>query len=166
MSSIENKQTSILKCYCCQALYNESDETCRSCGYPFNGTLEEQKQYSINRTLANYDKVIVKGNVREASIVLIVLALFTIIQGIIAYYKTSITPILWFFIVLGLIYAALGIWAHFKPLPAILIGLFVYTLLMVLTAVISPISILEGWLFKILFFFFMIKGAYSAYRKR
>lgn len=161
---METIQLPELKCYCCKSIYHSDDKFCGSCGYPIQGTPEEQKQFSINYTSQKYEKDIVKDQIRNARIVLFVIAAFTLIYTIIAYFQDSDKVIFTINLILTLIYIGLGFWAKKKAFAAIFTGGLIYISIILLSAVIEPMTIFQGILFKIIFIIALTRAAYGAYK--
>jgi len=153
-----------LKCYCCKATYNETDKFCGNCGYPFQASPEEQKQFSIKYTLNNFDKDIVRQRIKEARILLFVIAIFTFIQALILYFSLPDITILVINLILASIYTGLGFWAQKKAFAAILTGGLLYVSIILLSAFLDPSTILQGIIFKALFITGFIRAAYGAYK--
>lgn len=153
-----------LKCYCCKTVYKEDDKFCGNCGYPFQATPEEQKQFSIKYSVNKFSKDDIEKKVKEARIVLFVIAGFTVVQGAIIYFKEESGLLLVVNIILAAIYAGLGFWAKKKAFAAILTGTLIYLSVMILNAFVNPLTIIQGIIFKVVFLVAFIKAAYGAYK--
>lgn len=160
MENVSNE----LKCYCCKSVYNETDKFCGICGYPLQGTPEEQKQFSINYSVNNFEKDIVKDRIKEARIVLFIISVFTIIQSFILYFSEPNVVLLIINLILAGIYAGLGFWAKQKAFAAILTGGIIYVSIILLSAFFDPLTIFKGIIFKVLFIIGFIRAAYGAYK--
>jgi hypothetical protein len=161
---METSTATKLQCYCCKSEYDESDSFCGTCGFPLKGTHAEQKKFSINYANNRHDKQIIEKQVREARIVLFVIAAFTVLQGFIQYYKEASGILLMINLILAVIYAGLGFWAGYRAFAAIFTGLLIYLSIIILNAVFVPLSILSGLLLKIIFIAAFIKASYGAYK--
>lgn len=153
-----------LTCYCCNESYNETDKFCEHCGYPFQASPEEQKQFSINYTTLNFEKDIVKHRVREARIVLLILAIFTAISAIVFLIIHSSLLLLIINLILAGLYAGLSFWAKKKAFAALLTGGLIYVSVITLNAFVEPESIASGIIFKVIFIVMFIKASYGAYK--
>lgn len=153
-----------LKCYCCRSHYKENDIFCGACGYPLNGSPEEQKQYSIQFTLNKIDKENAQSKVSEARIVLFALSIFTLISCVVGYLGNASGVLLAINIILACIYAGLGFWASKKAFAAIFTGGLIYITIILLNGIFDPVTILQGIIFKVIFVVGFIKAAYSAYK--
>jgi hypothetical protein len=67
---------------------------------------------------------------------------------------------------MALVLFGLSFWARRSPFPAMLSALCLYLALIVLNAIIDPMTLIQGWLIKILFFAAMIGGIKAALRAR
>jgi hypothetical protein len=161
---MENSVIPRMKCYCCKSDCNESDSFCGTCGYPLKGTQEEQKKFSVNYSANRYEKEIILKQVRDARIVLFVIAAFTVIQGFIQYYKQASGMLLIISLIMAGIYTGLAFWARYKAFAAIFTGLLIYLSIIILNAVFVPMSILSGIILKIIFIGAFIKASYGAYK--
>lgn len=161
---MENQLTVELKCYCCEAPYNEADSFCASCGYPFKGRPEEQKEFSLNYSMTKFAKDNVKAKVGEARIVLFVLAGFTILYALLVMANGFNAFLLIINLILAGIYAGLGFWAKKNAFAAIFSGALVYISIIILNAVFEPSTIFQGIIFKAIFIVALIKASYGAYK--
>lgn len=153
-----------LKCYCCYSVYKESDKFCGNCGYPFQASREEQKKFSINFTSHNYDVKIVKDRIREARIILFVIAAVTFIQSLLLLFNDADIMLFAVNLILVCVYVYLGFWAKKKAFAAILIGGLLYITFMLLSAFVDPSTIAKGLFLKIVFIAALIRAAYGAYK--
>jgi hypothetical protein len=153
-----------LTCYCCNEPYNETDKFCEHCGYPFQASPEEQKQFSINYTTLSFEKDVVKHRIREARVVLLIIAIFTVILSIITFIQRSETGIFVVNLHLALVYAGLSFWAKKKAFAALLTGGLIYVSIIILNAFIAPESMASGIIFKVIFIVMFIKASYGAYK--
>jgi hypothetical protein len=153
-----------LKCYCCKTSYTESDKFCGNCGYPLQGTPEEQKKFSVNYTLNHFAKEDAKARVKEARIVLFVISAFTVLSAIMLYAKEEIAILLVINLIIAALYAGLGFWAKYRAFPAILTGGLIYVSIILLSAFLDPLTIFRGIILKILFIGAFIKASYGAYK--
>jgi len=153
-----------LKCKCCKIAYNESDKFCGTCGYPLQGTIEEQKLFSRQYNLTQFEKDIVHKRIAEARVLLFIIALFTLIQGFVQYFKDSSAAVLIINLMFVGIYAGLGFWANKKAFAAILTGGLLYVAVIILNAFLEPLSIFHGIIFKIIFIGGFIRATYGAYK--
>jgi hypothetical protein len=155
-----------LKCYCCQSSCKDSDSFCGVCGYPFKGTTEEQKEYSLNYSINKFEKGNVTAKIKEARIILFVLAFFTFLMGAIIGVSTKNPSLLIINFILAIIYASLGSWAKKKAFAAIFVGLLIYISVILLNGILEPSTIISGIVFKIIFTVALVRAAYGSYKFR
>lgn len=153
-----------LKCNCCHSLCKESDKFCGNCGYPLHASPEEQKRFSMNFTTHNDDVRIVKDRIREARLILFIIATFTFIQSLLIFINDANISVFAINLILVCVYIYLGVWAKEKAFAAILIGGLIYITFMLLSAFIDPSTIAKGLVIKILFIAALIRTAYGAYK--
>jgi hypothetical protein len=151
-------------CSCCKASYLVTDRFCGSCGFPFQGSPEEQKQFRINYSFNEIDKNLVNKRIGEARIILFVISGFTLIQSLLMFANDSGIPLLITNLIICGIYAGLGFWAKPKPFAAILTGGLIYVSLILLSAFFDPSTIYKGILFKIIFITAFVRASYGAYK--
>jgi hypothetical protein len=161
---MENGSPVELKCYCCKSVYKESDKFCGKCGYPFQGSLEEKKQFSLNYASKSFDKDIARSRIMEARIILFVISAFTVISAIIISDQDPTGIILIINLIIAGIFAGLGFLAGKKAFAAIFTGSLIYFSILILTAILDPTTIFHGIVFKVLFTIALIKASYSSYR--
>lgn len=154
------------KCYCCKSDYQLTDKFCGKCGYPFHASSEEQKQFSINYTLNGYGKEVAGDRVKEARVVLFVIAIFTFISALILNAQEHNGLLLGINLFLAFIYAGMGFWAGYKPFAAIFTGTLIYLSIIILAAVVDPSTIFQGIIFKVIFIVALVKASYSASKFR
>jgi hypothetical protein len=153
-------------CNCCFKHINESDSFCDSCGYPLMGTDQEQRYFISVRNSREIDLDDANNKIKKAGYVLYYIAGATVIMGLIAYTTTKDKETAQFTlitnVILAVIYAGLGLWSNRKPLAVIISGFSLYVLILVLNAVVSPLTIVSGIFFKIIVIGFFIRGVKSA----
>lgn len=153
-------------CPCCNAGYLVTDRFCGKCGYPFQGSPQEQKDFRIAYTFNDIDRDVVKKRIAEARIILFVISGFTLLQSLILYADNPGLTLLVVNLILSAIYAGLGIWAKNKPFAAILTGGLIYVSLILLAAFIDPAEIAKGIILKIVFIAAFVRASYGAYKFR
>jgi hypothetical protein len=153
-------------CPACATEASAGEAFCTACGYPFEGTEQEQRYFLSVRESKAIDLDEANKKIKKAGNILYLIAAATVIMGFIAYARgknmeaRQLTMII--NMILAGIYAALGAWSRKKPLTAIISGFSLYVLILLLNAVVSPITILSGIIIKIIFIGFFIRGIKSA----
>ncbi|MBN2814626.1 MAG: hypothetical protein JXQ80_11160, partial [Bacteroidales bacterium] len=144
--------------------YNDADRFCAKCGYPLQGTTEEQQSFSSNYALNKLDEDNVRAKVGQARLVLFLLAGFTAISAAIVFAKTEEPALLGINLILAVIYAGLGFWAANKAFAAIFTGALIYLSIILLNGIVDPMTLLQGIIFKIIFIVAFVKASYGAYK--
>jgi hypothetical protein len=137
-------------CYYCKSTgLTEADNFCPNCGFPQKGNQAQMKRFiwTINNKhtlLENQKKA-----VNKARYILFGLAglftLFSILLG--AVLKFDLATLVSNFIIAA-IYLGIGLWSLKNPFPAILTGFFLYITIIVINAILDPVSIFSGLLIK------------------
>jgi hypothetical protein len=68
--------------------------------------------------------------------------------------------------VLATIFLALGIWARRSPLPPAIIGLTLYVTIILIGALIDPVSLIQGIIVKVIVIAFMIRAIQAGFQHR
>lgn len=152
------------KCYCCGSHHNENDKFCGVCGYPLQGTPEEQKQFSIDYSVNSFEKDIAKDRIKQARIILFVIAAFTIIQALVQYFNDSGVVLLVINLMIAGIYTGLGFWAGRRAFAAILTAGIIFFAVILLSAAFDPATIFSGIIFKVIIIVALVRAAYGAYK--
>jgi hypothetical protein len=104
--------------------------------------------------------------VRKAGNVFYWLSGIFFVSGLILYFAKNDDPssfaALITNLILSMVFLALGGYSKKKPLACIISGLCLYTILLVLDAIVDPVSIVRGIFLKIVIIGFLIKGLKSA----
>lgn len=161
---MENQFNSVQRCYCCHEPYNDADRFCARCGYPLQGTTEEQQSFSSQYALNKLDEDNVRAKVGQARLVLFLLAGFTALSAAIVFTQTENTALLGINLILAVIYAGLGFWAANKAFAAIFTGALIYFSIILLNGIVDPVTLLHGIIFKIIFIVAFVKASYGAYK--
>lgn len=157
-------------CGCCFKSVGFDDAFCDSCGYPLKGTEAEQKDFTAIRNGKEIDLDAAREKINKAGSVLYWISGATLIVGfllfMIAYVKdgdnSEAVATLVVNIILGGIYLALASWSKTKPFAAIVSGLSLYVLVIIISAIVSPVSLASGFIVKIIFIIYFVKGIKSA----
>ena len=128
---------SALFCKACSAKAEADDTFCTNCGYPLHGTEEEQRYFISVRDAKIIDLSEAQKQIRRSSVALYIIGGLTAVAG-------------------------LGFWCNKKPLTAIISGASLYALMFILNAVLNPLTILSGIIFKIIIIGLFIRGIKSA----
>jgi hypothetical protein len=124
-----------------------------------NPPVEESIFNEADYSMEGYDK-----HVRRARTTLYVMAgltvvsLFTLspIDNIQKYIVTALT------FIFAAVFAILGYWSKKQPFTAILAALIIYGSLITLSAILQPVTLLQGWYMKIGIILFLILGLRNA----
>ena len=157
---------SALFCKACSAKAEADDTFCTNCGYPLHGTEEEQRYFISVRDAKIIDLSEAQKQIRRSSVALYIIGGLTAVAGLAIYAvnknEEARSSLLITNLILGAIFAGLGFWCNKKPLTAIISGASLYALMFILNAVLNPLTILSGTIFKIIIIGLFIRGIKSA----
>jgi len=153
-------------CKACSSKAEPNDAFCTHCGYPLQGSDQEQRNFISIREAKLIDLSEATKKIRRASIALYVIGGITAVAGV-ALYAVSTNPevknsLLITNLIVGAIFVGLGFWCNQKPLAAIISGASLYALIFILNAVVNPLSIVSGIIFKIIIIGLFVRGIKSA----
>jgi predicted nucleic acid-binding Zn ribbon protein len=153
----------------CDICYKDvpaDDSFCQTCGYPLKGTEQEQKDFRLQHDFRNIDIASFGAKVKKASNALYYLSGIFVISGLIIYFSNqnaeNAVGVLITNLILAMVFLALGGYSKKKPLACIISGLCLYAIIVILNAIVDPISIVRGIIFKIVVIGFLINGLKSA----
>jgi hypothetical protein len=153
----------MITCKLCKTEFSEQPDTCHHCGFPFNGTREEQGKF-IGQQLLKSDAVEDTGShITKARIILFVIGGFDLL----------ILAMSWMLIpgyikIIGLAIVAIfiggGILARRYPIPSILIPLLVLLSYHTLMGIIDTRLLAQGMLWKVISLFVLSFALFSTIR--
>ncbi|WP_462265401.1 hypothetical protein [Mucilaginibacter sp.] len=160
-----------LNCTYCNTAVAQPDNFCITCGYPINGTEEDQRFFVSERNALAIDLEDHHKKVNQAGKSLYWLAGATLVWGFIQYGITASKgidngeldkPLLLVNIILAALYLGLGLWSRKKPVAALVSGFSLYLIVQILGTIGDPAYLFKGIIIKILFVGYFIKGIKSA----
>jgi hypothetical protein len=158
----------VLNCAYCSEPIEPGDAFCIHCGFPLQGTEEEQRSFRTGRMLKEDELDEMKRKVRSAYITIFALSGLFFLAGI--YYFASLEPyqnpgaVLLVNWIVCFVYIGLGLWCRTQPVSAIISGLIFYAIITVLNAIESPSTLVSGIILKVIILGFLITGLNSAYK--
>ncbi|QQS50991.1 MAG: hypothetical protein IPM71_15665 [Bacteroidota bacterium] len=142
----------MIKCPTCKTEYEQQPDNCGNCGYPFSGTDKEKSHFVAHQILKKGKISDTKENIRNARIILFVIAAFNILLPILKYSEVTNGGVqIGIGIFIGFIFLFFGIIAKKKPFISILIPLILLIIFYALIAIIQPISLVQGVVWKVIF---------------
>jgi hypothetical protein len=165
-NSLSAPAQSLERCDACFTDVATDDVYCPNCGYPVKGTEQEQKDFRLNHDFQNIDLFHFNDKVRKAGNVLYYLSGIFVVSGMIFYFLKKDSPdaiaTLITNLILAMLFLALGGYSRKKPLACIISGLCLYAIILVLDAIVDPVSIVRGIFLKIVIVGLLVKGLKSA----
>jgi len=154
--------SNLSECYYCKTSpLDESTIYCPSCGFPQRGTEEEQKKFITDKRILLIQLETVNDSIRKSRNALFGVAALYGVSYIMLAFSSGLPAVIEGLILCG-IFVALGFWANKNPYPAVLSGLLLFILIMILFALINPISIVAGLIWKIIIIVAMVYGLQAA----
>ena len=155
-----------LSCLHCSSPVGIDEIFCSNCGYPQNGSEEQQSKFYRKIDAKARLLKIVEKEVKKAKTTLVILGVLNAIAGIVYGFISEDVLSLAVSSILAIIYFGLAIWSDKEPFSAILTGLIIYGSLILIQAVLEPISIFSGIIWKILIIALLVKGMKSGLEAR
>ncbi|SER19211.1 hypothetical protein [Pedobacter rhizosphaerae] len=156
----ENQTNSL--CNCCARPFNFNDIFCNSCGYPLNGTEQEQKNHISNRAIKEIDLVEFKQSIEKARTSLYWIAAIIGLSAIFEAVTAESEEILFASLVVNVIligaFLAFAVIGKTKPTTALIAGLSVYVIIILLNAILEPSTLVRGIIFKVIIIGYLVKG--------
>lgn len=154
------------KCSNCNRVVSSTEVFCSNCSFPQHGTEEEKEKFerrvSAKKNLLN----VVEKEVKKGRNTLIILGVLNAIWGL--YYGFVLEDITTCVIqlILAILYLVLSTMVKKQPFGALLSGLILYLTLVLVLAVIEPLTLVSGVLWKVLIVVFLVKGIKSGHEAR
>lgn len=153
-------------CSLCKESITIDTVFCSNCGNPENGTEQQKAQFFAKRAMNKTKNIDADKKIKSAKNTLFVLCAIMVVYGFINYAATNSIFELAISFFLAFIYLALAFWSEKKPFVALLVGLLTYLTLIAISAIVEPISIIKGILWKIIIISYLGKGMYSAFESQ
>lgn len=149
-------------CNKCSEIVSEDYVFCTNCGFPQNGSVKDLAIYEKNIRDVGRNKEEANRKIKNARNTLYVMAAISLLFGLMSSSGFQGEALFTVGIIQFIIYVVLGYWSTQKPLIALLLGLFLYLTIIIISAVAEPSTLLKGIIFKVIIIAFLGKGIYSA----
>lgn len=149
-------------CSFCKSPMEASDIFCQNCGHPENGTDKQRAQFFAKRAMKKNKGIDAENKIQSARNTLFILSGVIALSGFLVYKTTNSLIELGINLFVAFIFLTLAFWSERKPFVALLIGLLLYATLIIVSALIDPVSLVKGGIFKAGIIIFLGKGLYSA----
>lgn len=163
---MEDALPETLSCTHCGAIIKDEQKYCSGCGYPQRGSAGEKSKFHAHRIMKKSKAQDAPKVIRQARVILFVIAGITFIYGIFLFYFRDDMASLIAAAIMSAVYVILGYWSQQKPLIALVLALLLYATNLVLTAVIEPDTLYKGFVLKAIIIYFLIRGINSAMHLR
>lgn len=142
----------MIKCPTCKSAFEQQPDKCGNCGYPFSGTPDERAHFVAHHILKKGKLSDTKDSIKQARIILFIIAGFNIIVPIFSFANTqSGWIVMEISMLIGILFLIFGIMAKKKPFISLLIPLILLITAYLVNFIIEPITLLQGILWKIIF---------------
>ncbi len=149
-------------CACCAQNFKTSAIFCNSCGFPLQGTKEQQDEHIANRAVKEIDLMDLNRKVIAAGNSLYWIAGILTVSTIFSYFIVQNDEDIFAFLITSILligaFLAFGVWSKTKPAAALISGLSLYVIIQLINAVANPLTIFSGIIFKIIIIGYLIKG--------
>ena len=154
-------------CYACNTIVSTNDPFCAGCGYPLKGTDFNKNTFLANRDNIHIDLDEFHKKLKRASKSLFYIAGFFAFGLLVTLLlnKTAadlLTATIIIYLILILMFVALGFFSRKKPLASIVSGLVLYIIIQIINFIDNPATIASGIIVKILIIGYLINGIRSA----
>lgn len=142
----------MIKCPTCKTAFEQQPAKCENCGYPFSGTHDERAHFVAHHIMKKGKLSDTKDSIKQARIILFIIAGFNIIVPIFSYANAqSGWIVMEISMLIGILFLFFGIMAKKKPFVSLLIPLILLITAYLVNFLIEPISLLQGILWKVIF---------------
>ncbi len=142
----------VLACPICKTEYESLPGKCSHCGYPFAGTDKEKSTFAAQQVLKQGQIDDAKDRIRQAQIVLFLIAAFNFVIPVLQYTNSKIDMLaLILSCGIGLFFLIFGLLAKREPFMSILIPFILLIVSYILAAFANPATILSGIIWKVFF---------------
>lgn len=150
-------------CYNCKAEgLLLSEKYCPCCGFPQNGTHEEQRDFIYQHFSDEIKSSEYHRSIFTARLVLTALATVNLVFGILAVHHIPFFAVS--SIIVSLVYFLLAWWAKRKPVLSLLIALLLYVTLVSANYILFPGIFVNAWKWQLLVVFAFGYGLFDAIR--
>lgn len=148
-------------CHHCKRTNLAEDEAfCPNCGFPQRGDESSQRRFLAKFNIDKMQQGEYEAAVNKARNILYIVGGLNLLSGILLMAVNNDMANLIAGIIVALAFVGLALWSRTRPFPAILTGFIVYITLLVLGAILNPVSIVSGIIWKIA----IISGFVYGYR--
>lgn len=139
---------------------------CPNCGFPENGTEKERNKFESRINAKKNLLREVEREVKRGRNTLIFLGILNGLAGLYYGFILEEIAVCVAQIIVAIIYLVLSTWVKKQPFGALLSALILYLTIVLLLAVIEPISLASGIVWKIVIIGFLVKGIKSGHETR
>jgi hypothetical protein len=127
--------------------------------------VEDPKEIMIEERKKTAQKQEKKGNLNKARIALFIIGGLYVLVGFLEGFVIAGHDIIFGIVdwVVAGIFVGLGVWSYKEPSKALITGLIVYLAIMVLLAIVEPLSIFKGIIWKVLIIYYLVHGIKTAH---
>jgi len=149
-------------CSQCSTEMISASKFCTHCGFPEQGDEKEKAIFHAKKVMKKNQVADDHKKINSARNTLYWMAGIFFVFGLFYFFTTNDTGTLIVNVILAVIYLVLAYWSQTKPFAALLSALLLYIMVIALNAIVEPMSLIQGILFKIIIIAFLVKGINSA----
>lgn len=157
---------------CNEDLRESSGKFCPKCGFPANGTEQDQKNFYHALKLKQDVLDDAQKKLKRVSVMLYILAGINILYGLYffgagaALYGDDAGIIGATTIIMGLIFIGCALWVKKNPVAGTVTAFSIYALVQVASALVEPTTLFQGIILKIIIVVIFVRGIRSAFDYR
>lgn len=142
-------------CPNCSSTFDHDLSNCSKCGYPFSGTESERASFIAQQVIKVGDIDDAKKSVKNAKTILFVIGIINIAS---AFFLGKDIVSIGFGIIIGIIFIVFGFLVDKNPFRYLIIPLILLLMFYLIDAVIEPMSLVRGILWKIMYVTALVYG--------
>ena len=143
-----------------------TEKFCSACGYPMKGSDQEKSDYRAKVSSAKFWLNESDRKINETKNMIYILAGLVFIFGVISGLTTDDDAVVIVNTIIAVLYLILAYWSNSNPFGAILTCFIVYLTLVIVNAIVEPMSIFSGVLWKVFIIVVFVKGIRSAHEAK
>jgi hypothetical protein len=160
---MENENISY--CDCCAVKYEAMDAFCKACGFPLQGTQQEQDFYISERNVKEIELIDLDEKVERARNSLYWISGLTLFSLVFVAFKPAPDEDISFTVITTIILSAaflgLAVWGKTRTSTALISGLSLYLIIHILNALFDPRTLFSGIIVKVIIVVYLVKGIKS-----
>lgn len=146
------------KCEICKKPIELNSTFCTHCGFPQHGDEKQKKEYRLNLARKKVLLIDQEDAIKKAKNILFILAGISGVLGSVIGFVMNDLVVVFSSVITGGIYLGLGFWSRKNPFTAILTGFLFYITVIAISAIIDPMTLVSGIIWKVIIISAFIYG--------